>query len=140
THSIFAAAVRDMVQSQKGINLERSLRHFEAEGARQKRIVQVEKERSLLAEELHTEAIRLQGIHDLAQRKALCDSWEENNVDDWLINMDRKRNRELRIHRFRRRVVRARVSRVQQAKMAGQRAVQYDLPAFEARCREASRT
>ncbi|CAB1113052.1 unnamed protein product [Ectocarpus sp. CCAP 1310/34] len=71
THSIFAAAVRNMVQSQKGINLERSL----------------------LAEELHTEAIRLQGIHDLAQRKALCDSWEENNVDDWLINMDRKRNR-----------------------------------------------
>ncbi|CAN0467882.1 unnamed protein product, partial [Ectocarpus sp. 12 AP-2014] len=93
THSIFAAAVRDMVQSQKGINLERSLRRFEVEGARQKRIVQVEKERSLLAEELHTEAIRLQGIHDLAQRKALCDSWEENNVDDWLINMDRKRNR-----------------------------------------------
>ncbi|CAM9137868.1 unnamed protein product [Ectocarpus sp. 4 AP-2014] len=140
THSIFAAAVRDMVQSQKGINLERSLRRFEVEGARQKRIVQVEKERSLLAEELHTEAIRLQGIHDLAQRKALCDSWEENNVDGWLINMDRKRNRELRIDRFRRRVVRARVSRIQQAKMVGQRAVQYDLPAFEARSREASRT
>ncbi|CAM9201758.1 unnamed protein product [Ectocarpus fasciculatus] len=140
THSIFAAAVRDMVQSQKGINLERSLRRFEVEGARQKRIVQVEKERSLLAEELHTEAIRLQGIHDLAQRKALCDSWEENNVDDWLINMDRKRNRELRIHRFRRRANRVRVSRIQQAKMAGQRAVQHDLPAFEARSREASRT
>lgn len=29
----------------------------------------------------------------LKQRKALCDSWENNNVDDWLVNMGRKRDR-----------------------------------------------
>lgn len=27
------------------------------------------------------------------QRKALCDYWEENNVDEWLVNMGRKRDR-----------------------------------------------
>lgn len=27
------------------------------------------------------------------QRKALAESWEETNVDDWLINMARKRDR-----------------------------------------------
>eukprot|EP00752_Nemacystus_decipiens_P002219 g2107.t3 len=140
THAIFAAAVRDMVQSQKGINLDRSLQRFELEGARQRRMVQVEKERSLLAEELHTEAIRMQGIHDLAQRKALCDSWENNNVDDWLVNMGRKRDREFRNHLFQRRVNAVHLSRLQRAKIAGERAVHCDLADFEARSREAFRT
>eukprot|EP00903_Cladosiphon_okamuranus_P015252 g14094.t3 len=82
-----------LYQSQKGINLDRLLQRFELEGARQRRMVKIERERSLLAEELHTETIRMQGIHDLAQRKALCDSWENNNVDDWMVNMGRKRDR-----------------------------------------------
>ncbi|CAM9093241.1 unnamed protein product, partial [Laminaria digitata] len=140
THAIFAAAVRDMVQGKRGSTLERSLQRFEAEGARQKRHVQIEKERSMLAEELHTEAIRVQGIHKLAQqRKALCNSWEATNVDSWLMNMGLKRNRELRNHLFRKTMVKARLARLQNSHIVAKTAVQIDIPDFEARSKETAR-
>lgn len=50
------------------------------------------------------------------------------------------RNREFRNHLFLRRVNAAHLSRLQQAKIAGERAVHCDLADYEARSREAYRT
>lgn len=48
--------------------------------------------------------------------------------------------REIRNHMFLRKVNKARMARLQRARAAGERAVECDLPAFEARSREATRT